>query len=230
MDILQKIIQSWKINKPILLFDNPKREGEVDIMIPSEFVTPEIVNLMRKEAGGLICTALSHEVCEDIQLPFMHQLYTGITDKYPVIKGMLGHGLPYGARSSFSVNVNHINAFTGITDDDRALTISELGRFSSLHNREIDIFSKKFRLPGHVPILRGADGLLKNRLGHTELGLALCELGGFSPSITMCEMMGDNGGALSINDAKDFADKNNLIYIDGQAVIDLWCDVKNIDH
>ncbi len=218
-----------------MLFDSDKREGEIDMMFPSELVTPANVAQMREDAGGLICTALSDEHCKKLQLPFIATVYDNVQNLYPVIRKMRSHGLPYGARSSFSVNVNHVNAFTGITDTDRALTISELGNearnfmLGSSKEDLIKSFGSKFRLPGHVPILRGAPGLMKSRLGHTELGLALCELAKQAPSVVMCEMMDSKTfKALSLSDAKKYAEKNDLVLVDGKTVINLWCAIKKI--
>ena len=35
---------------------------------------------------------------------------------------------PYGDKPSFSITLNHVNTYTGITDYDRALTISSLSK------------------------------------------------------------------------------------------------------
>ncbi len=206
------------------------------MMFPSELVVPDNIRQMREDAGGLICTALSDELCKTIQLPFISTIYDNVKSLYPIIGIMRSHGLPYGARSSFSVNLNHVKAFTGITDDDRALTISELGNMARVHDEGsktqeemIQLFGTSFRLPGHVPVLRGSPGLMKTRLGHTELGLALCELTKHAPSVTMCEMMdGKTYKALSFKDAEAYAKEYDLAIINGNTVINLWCAIKKI--
>lgn len=223
---LEEIKSAWLKKSPILLFDSEDREGEVDIMIPSHLITPNIIAQMRISAGGLICCAVSNEFAENAELPFIADLYR--IQKDSVLEKMVGHGLPYGAKSSFSVAVNHVDSFTGITDNDRALTISQVGNLAKdfVNDDSIDLkkqFSRTFRLPGHVPLLRGAQGLLENRQGHTELGLALCELLNLPPSITMCEMMDENSGnALSVQDAKLYAQEHNLLFISGEEVIKIW--------
>lgn len=234
-DILTKIKEDWDKGKPILLYDSDKREGEIDMMFPSELVVPAHVAQMRNDAGGLICVALSDEHCKKIQLPFIATVYENVRNLYPVVGMMSDHGLPYGARSSFSLNVNHVKAFTGITDEDRALTISELGsearKFQEGMGKEdlLKSFGSNFRLPGHVPLLRGAAGLLKSRLGHTELGLALCELTKNAPSVVMCEMMdAETFKATSLKKARKYAEEHDLVLVDGNTVINLWCAIKKI--
>jgi 3,4-dihydroxy 2-butanone 4-phosphate synthase len=55
---------------------------------------------------------------------------------------------------SFSVFVNHRNTYTGITDEDRALTIRELARAAATPNRTE--FAEEFWTLGHIPILKVA--------------------------------------------------------------------------
>lgn len=221
---LQEIKSAWHDGKFILLFDSDDREGEVDMIIPSEVAQPHHIAMLRIHAGGLICTALSHEVCEHLNLPFISTIYENMDSS--LLSSMLHHGLPYGARSSFSVAINHVDSFTGITDIDRAMTIKELGEMAAKFNSGVDIineFPTKFRIPGHVPLLRGREGLIENRQGHTELSLVLCELTGFAPSATMCEMMDpQTGKALSVEDAKAFAEEKNYPYIDGASIAEYW--------
>ncbi|MHA2503955.1 MAG: 3,4-dihydroxy-2-butanone-4-phosphate synthase [Candidatus Kariarchaeaceae archaeon] len=223
MSSLDQIRQAWEDGKFILLFDSDSREGEVDMVIPSEVVKPHHISTLRNDAGGLICTALSHEISDLLGLPYITDIYEMGNSQ---LNKMLNHGLPYGARSSFSVAINHVKSFTGITDNDRALTIRELGHMAQKFvNDELtpDVFASKFRIPGHVPLLRGREGLIANRQGHTELSLVLCALTGFAPSATMCEMMDSKSfNALSIEDARAYAEAHDYPYIDGKTVETLW--------
>ena len=58
--------------------------------------------------------------------------------------------------------INHIDTFTGITDKDRALTITAMSDVCSKIDKDGTLeFAKKFRSPGHVHILIGAKELLK---------------------------------------------------------------------
>ena len=83
-----------------------------------------------------------------------------------------------------------------------------------------DEFGATFRSPGHVCLLRGAEGLVKNRQGHTEIGLALCELAGVTPVCVVCEMMdGETGQATSVADARKYAEENGLVLLRGEDII-----------
>ena len=60
--------------EPVLIFDAPDREGETDLVFLSEKATPELVRLARKDAGGLVCTAISEELRRRLDLPFYSEL------------------------------------------------------------------------------------------------------------------------------------------------------------
>lgn len=79
-----------------------------------------------------------------------------------------------------------------------------------------------FRSPGHVHVLRAAPGLLSNRQGHTELGLALAETAGMAPAVAGCEMLDDEtGDALSTVDARAYGRRNDLPFVTGESLIDV---------
>jgi 3,4-dihydroxy 2-butanone 4-phosphate synthase len=83
-------------------------------------------------------------------------------------------------------------------------------------------FGKNFRAPGHIHLLNTSERILESRFGHTELATALVIMGGLVPSATVCEMMGDDGKALSKLKAKDYAVRNDLTFLEGAEVIQAW--------
>ncbi|MGQ4557637.1 3,4-dihydroxy-2-butanone-4-phosphate synthase [Halobellus sp. GM3] len=202
--------KSFKRGEPILIHDANDRENEVDIVFPAKAVTPDDVAQMRNDAGGLICVAVSNEVAEAFNLPFLHE----------VIEHKAGETkqLAYDDRSSFSWTVNHRDTFTGIVDNDRALTISKLGDAAASPS-DID-FGTEFDMPGHIHLLKAASGLLEERQGHTELGIALAEYAGVSPAVVVCEMLDDQtGGALSRTNAESYATEHNLVFVDASTIV-----------
>ncbi|HDR72317.1 MAG TPA: 3,4-dihydroxy-2-butanone-4-phosphate synthase, partial [Methanoculleus sp.] len=56
--MIEKAVQALKRGDFILLYDFDEREGETDLAIRSDAVTPRHIMQMRKDAGGLICTAV----------------------------------------------------------------------------------------------------------------------------------------------------------------------------
>ena len=129
------------------------------------------------------------------------------------------HDLAYDERSSFSLPVNHRDTHTGITDEDRSLTVRSLAD-AARAPAETD-FAAAFRSPGHVHVLRGAPDLLADRRGHTELGLALADAAGTPPAVVVCEMLDDETGeALTPADAAAYAESHDIPYVEGAELVE----------
>jgi len=217
--MLNKALKALKNGEFILMYDDEKRESETDMIIGAEFVGGKEVATMREDAGGLICCCIHPDYCNKLGLPFMTDIMDVAKEKYPLLGKLTPNDIPYDERSSFSVWTNHRNTFTGITDNDRALTINSMAKICG--EKRFNDFGKEFRSPGHVSLLRGADGLLKNRQGHTEIGLAMAEMAGITPVTVVCEMMdGTTGEARSVEKAEDYAKEHGLIFMDGNIVIE----------
>jgi 3,4-dihydroxy 2-butanone 4-phosphate synthase len=74
-----------------------------------------------------------------------------------------------------------------------------------------------------MALLRASDGLLDQRKGQTELSIAMAQMAGITPAITICEMLDDESGyALSKADAKLYARKHQLEFIEGPEVLERW--------
>ncbi|MBC7110082.1 MAG: 3,4-dihydroxy-2-butanone-4-phosphate synthase, partial [Archaeoglobi archaeon] len=82
-------------------------------------------------------------------------------------------------------------------------------------------FGDYFRAPGHVPVLRAADELLKARRGQTELSVAVAEIAGITPAMVICEML-DEGVALSKSEARRYAEKKNTVFLEGWEIVEAW--------
>jgi len=207
----------------VLIHDAASRENETDLVILAEKVKPRHVALMRADAGGLICVALHPRIARNVGLPYMTEVYGAAASKFKALAVTKPDDIPYDERSAFSISVNHRMTYTGITDADRALTISELGILGrqSFDKQMIEEFGQKFRSPGHVPLLRAAEGTVLKRRGHTELACALAEMAGVTPVLAICEMLDSRTSkALSRRAAIEYAEKRGLVHLDGAEVVD----------
>jgi 3,4-dihydroxy 2-butanone 4-phosphate synthase len=210
-DPVGRAVAAFRRGEPVLVHDAADREGETDFIYPAGAVTARAVARMRNDAGGLVCVALSDSVSETLGLPFVQESLD-----HPLTAD---HELGYDERSSFSLTVNHRDTFTGITDEDRALTIAELGALAAAPDRST--FEETFRAPGHVHLLRAAPDLLADRRGHTELGIALADAADRPPAVVVCEMLDDEtGGARSPADARAYAERHGLVYVEGSALVE----------
>jgi 3,4-dihydroxy 2-butanone 4-phosphate synthase len=224
---INKAIKDLRNGKFVLIHDSEDREDETDFIISSEYVSPESIKIMRKDGGGLIFLMISNEIAKKFNLPFLTDLYDKNQDNYPILKSLIANDIPYDTKSSFSLYINHRKTFTGITDIDRSLTMREFAILSKKvknieKNEAIKLLGKKFRSPGHVPICISSKNLLKDRFGHTELGVSLLKMANLIPVGTGCEIMGDNGKALSNEETMNYARKNKIIYLEGEDIIKVW--------
>jgi 3,4-dihydroxy 2-butanone 4-phosphate synthase len=165
--MIEAAIAALRRGDIILLYDFDEREGETDFAIRSDAVTPRHILQMRKDGGGLICTAVHPESARRLGLPFEQ-----------VMRSLNGGGQD---------------------------------------------FCREFRSPGHVPLLRAAEKLLDQRRGQTELSIALAEMAGITPAVTICEMLDDQtGNALSKEDAIAYAERHGLVFIEGKEIMERW--------
>ena len=200
----------------MLVYDGKGRENEVDMVVAAERTAASHIASMRTDAGGLICLAISNEVAAKLGLAYMHDMVASFGKVNPIFTKLTEGKAAYGDKPSFSISINHRDTFTGITDNDRALTITKMASVcKNIESTGVEEFSRGFRAPGHVPILIASRRLLQDRMGHTELCVYLAKLANISPAIVMCEMMDSNTHkALSLEDAKKYADKFGLPLVD----------------
>jgi 3,4-dihydroxy 2-butanone 4-phosphate synthase len=222
---LLKAIEAVRNGNMVLLFDDDDREGETDLVMPAQSVTPADVARMRHDGGGLICVAIHATAAQRLGLPFISDVLHSVSlDGYRSLRTLVEKkgDIPYDSRSSFSLWVNHRGTFTGITDNDRTLTINKIGEIVEkvLNGEKID-FGRDFRSPGHVALLRAASGLLDERRGQTELSVQLALMAGICPSMVVCEMLDDRTGkALSKEDAKKYSLHYNMPFIEGKNILE----------
>ena len=213
--------------EPILIFDAVDREGETDLVFLSEKATPELVRLQRKDAGGLICTAIPEELRTRLGLPFASELLDVGTDRFPILGPLKHQRLRYDQRSAFGITVNHRTNFTGVPDNDRAMTIRALGEFArsapALDDPALQArFVAEFTSPGHLPLLYAAPALVRERKGHTELAVSLARMAGLSESVTVCEMLGDSGGPRSPDAARRYAEQHGWLFLEGRTITEAY--------
>ncbi|MDR0508218.1 MAG: 3,4-dihydroxy-2-butanone-4-phosphate synthase [Candidatus Methanoplasma sp.] len=225
---LSGVLEDIRAGKFVLVYDFDNREKETDMTVASEFITADVLRIMRKDAGGLICTTTPNRTAKELGLPFLSDVFWNNRDAYPLLGLMAPDDIPYdNTKSSFGITINHRKTYTGITDGDRALTIREyvntIFRDAPAENR-IKELGKNFRAPGHVHLLNTTAKLLKTRQGHTELCTALMYMAGVRPSATICEMMGDGGTACSKERVIEYSKKNGLHFITGEQIIKAWDD------
>lgn len=190
---IDEAIFDLKAGKPIIVVDNEDRENEGDLVALSENVTPEMINFMITHGKGLVCTPITEEAAERLDLP----LITGKNTD------------PFG--TAFTVTIDHMATTTGISAEERAQTIQALV--------ESDTKATDFKRPGHVfPLIAKAGGVL-TRPGHTEAAVDLARLCDASPSAVICEIIQEDGTMARVPELQEMAAKFDLKIITIKSLI-----------
>ena len=187
MNSIEEILNDFKAGKFVILVDDENRENEGDLVIAADFITPEAVNFMAKEARGLICLSMTASQIEKLQLPMMvsksHQ------------RGPTETAFTYSIEASFGVT-------TGISAADRSHTIKVASRESA---KATDVIC-----PGHIfPLKAHPQGVL-GRAGHTEASVDMAILTKLTPASVICEVINDDGTMARLPDLMVFAKKHNI--------------------
>ena len=187
MNLIAEIIEDFKLGKFVILVDDENRENEGDLILSADFITPEAVNFLAKEARGLICLAMTPEQISQLKLPMMNS---------PEHKqGAANTAFTFSIEASSGVT-------TGISAADRSHTIQVASRKNAIPS---DIIC-----PGHIfPLRAHAEGVL-GRAGHTEASVDLAKLSGLTPASIICEVINDDGTMARLPDLQIFARKFNL--------------------
>lgn len=182
---VEACLNELKQGRPIILIDNEDRENEGDLVMASQFVTPEWINFMAKEARGLICTPITLERAKALNLPPM------------VTENQSDH------ETAFTVSIDvKFDTTTGISSSDRAKTITHLCQAQAQ--------AQDFARPGHIfPLIAKSFGVLE-REGHTEASIDLCKLAGLTPCAVICEIMNPDGTMSRLRELTEMAAKWNL--------------------
>ena len=227
---IQDAVEALRDGKFICIYDADGREEETDLVMAAQFCAWQDVRRLRLEGGGLIFLMVHSRVSDKLGLPFLADLFYKEGGRWPVLKELIPNDIPYDAKSSFSITLNHRKTFTGITDRDRALTISDFARLAEeINGEEITeiraqrMLGSRFRAPGHIPICASSHEVLATRRGHTELSVALMRMAGLTPVAVGAEMMGNSeGNALSREDAKAYATEKGFVFLEGKQIIEAW--------
>jgi 3,4-dihydroxy 2-butanone 4-phosphate synthase len=210
--LIEEAMDALRGGRFVLVHDDKGREDEVDMVVAAEHIRPQHVAVMRNDAGGLLCLAIANEITVKLGLVYMHDIIQSLSNINPIFSKLTEGKSPYGDKPSFSITVNHRNTYTGITDTDRALTISKMADVCrKINYGGVEEFARDFRAPGHVQILIASKGLIYERRGHTELCVYLMQLAGLIPAVAICEMLDSTTHrALSINKARKYANKSGI--------------------
>ncbi len=186
LDSIETALEAIARGEIVVVTDDETRENEGDLVMAAEKVTDAAINFMVTHGRGLICTALTRERLEQLQIHAMARI---------------GDGDSHGTAFMESVDVRH-GTTTGISAPDRAKTIKSL--VSEQTTRQ-DLMT-----PGHTFPLQAREGGVLRRAGHTEAAVDLARLAGLQPAGVICEILREDGHMARFPELKVFARKHGL--------------------
>jgi 3,4-dihydroxy 2-butanone 4-phosphate synthase/GTP cyclohydrolase II len=182
---LELILEDLRSGKPIILIDEKDREDEGDFIIAAQFVTPEQVTFLTRQASGIISVAMAPAVLDRLGIRLM------VEDNRESM------------RTAFTVTVDaRVGISTGSSAFDRALTMQRLASPNSTR--------EDFVCPGHVNPIRARERGILERPGHTEAAVDLMRLAGLQPVAVISEIMNDKGKMSRYAELEELAMSFNL--------------------
>ena len=193
---VNEAVEDFKAGKFVIIVDDEARENEGDLVIASQFITPESINFMTQHARGLICVSMDHRMVDRLQLPMM----------VPPSRNKSGFG------TGFTISVEARDGVTtGISAFDRARTIQVL---ADPNSRPHDLV-----MPGHIFPLRAQPGGVFARRGQTEASVDLARLAGLVPSGVICEIMSADGSMARLPELAEFSRRHGIKIVSVEALV-----------
>jgi 3,4-dihydroxy 2-butanone 4-phosphate synthase / GTP cyclohydrolase II len=182
---IDSAIADFKKGKVVIVVDDEDRENEGDMIFAAEKCSPQLVNFLIKNAGGLICVPMEEERLNELKLQMMTNVNTALHE------------------TAFTISVDYrFGTTTGISASDRNKTIKALLN----KNTHPDDLGR----PGHVFPLKAVKGGVLRRAGHTEATLDLAKLAGLYPAGVLCEIINKDGEMARLPELIELAKKFNL--------------------
>jgi 3,4-dihydroxy 2-butanone 4-phosphate synthase/GTP cyclohydrolase II len=182
---IEEAIEEIRLGRMVVVCDDEDRENEGDVVMAAQFVTPESINFMTKQARGFICLALTPERCAELGLDLM----TAKNESR--------------MQTPFTVTIEaREGVTTGVSAHDRAHTIQVA---IDPESRPRDLVQ-----PGHVFPLKSRAGGVLERAGQTEAAVDLARLAGLNPAGVICEVMNDDGTMARVPDLVDYCSRHGL--------------------
>jgi len=182
---IEDAIEDISVGKMVVVVDDEARENEGDLVMAAQFVTPDAINFMTRQAGGWICLTLTPDRCDELDLELM------------TLKNESAHETPFTVTIEAREGVT-----TGISVHDQARTMQVA----------IDATKgpKDIVKPGHVRPLKAKSGGVLERTGHTEASVDLARLAGLNPAGVICEIQNEDGTMARAEDLEAYCWKHGL--------------------
>jgi 3,4-dihydroxy 2-butanone 4-phosphate synthase/GTP cyclohydrolase II len=178
---VENAIAALKAGSLIIVVDAAERENEGDFVCAAETMTSATVDFMLRVGRGLLCSPMTADCADRLRLS-------------PAVDDSRNTALH---STQFLVQIDHRDAGTGVSADNRALTIRALADPGSIPS--------DFVKPGHVSPLLAKDGGVLRRAGHTEATIDLLRMAGMQTVGSLIEICSQQGHGMA-----DFAELQQI--------------------
>ncbi|MDG1894673.1 MAG: GTP cyclohydrolase II [Fuerstiella sp.] len=172
-EAIENALSALKRGEMIIVVDDEDRENEGDFICAAESITAEQVDFMLRVGRGTMCVPMSADEADRLRLKPV------IDDSY--------NTAPH--KTAFLTTVDHLEAGTGVSADNRARTIKELANPQAGPD--------DFLRPGHLSPLMAMDGGVLRRAGHTEATVDLMRLAGLRSVGAIIEICSQGGHGMA---------------------------------
>ncbi len=185
---MNQALSAFKSGQFIIVTDDADRENEGDLIAPAVYMDAQKMGFMIRHTSGVICVAIDAQRSRRLALPPM-------VEHNQDSKG-----------TAFTVSVDFKEGVTtGISARERARTANALA--------DDEATSSSFLRPGHIFPLVADPGGLSSRRGHTEAGVALCQLTDLPTAAVLSELVNDDGSLMRGTQLRNFANEHNIATI-----------------
>ncbi|HVE92119.1 MAG TPA: bifunctional 3,4-dihydroxy-2-butanone-4-phosphate synthase/GTP cyclohydrolase II [Actinomycetota bacterium] len=184
---VEEAIGRIRAGEMLIVVDDEDRENEGDLTMAAELVTPEAINFMVRHGRGLVCLPCDPQRLDELHIEPMVAVNTSSHE------------------TAFTVSIDHRSVSTGISAQERAVTIRKVVDQSSA--------PQDFIRPGHVFPLRSREGGVLRRAGHTEASVDLARLAGLYPCGVICEVLNEDGTTSRLPQLQEFAEEHGMAIV-----------------
>lgn len=170
---IDQALDALKAGKMIIVVDSEERENEGDFICPAETITPEQVHFMLRHGMGELCVSIRSDTAERLGLA-------------PIVDSDRNSS---PNRTAFLTPIDHRDAGSGVSPENRALTIGAIANPASV--------AADFVRPGHIHPLLAKDGGVLRRAGHTEATVDLLRMAGCRPVGALIEICSESGHGMA---------------------------------
>ena len=189
---VQAAVDAIARGEVIIVVDAEDRENEGDFICAAEKATPAAVNFVMSGRGEF-CVPVLPDVCRRLQV-------------WPIVDTNTAP-----LRTAFMTPLDHVSVRTGITAEERSLTVRTIADGNSGPH--------DFVRPGHVHLLLAKEGGVLRRAGHTEAAVDLARMAGLTPAGVLCEILNDSGDRASRAQLLEIAEQHKLEIISIEQLI-----------